>query len=266
MTELPATKRSSVLLEFAVLDGEQRSAVLVRGEMWTFGRGRQCSQTLSLPSLSRVALVVHHLDSGILRVTSRQSNLGRVLIASDDGRQHHTIGLGAAPVHLAGGNYTLKVEVPPIVLRMLVAVPFTSGDGNRPRNDASPKRAAERTALSWAPDRDSEAQRSADWITVAALAVAVARYPELSGHSAGRNDKPMKMSESLRRAAAAWCGRSSLYWVNERLKEATDAADLAVAEGGERVGVAVAHYAQVFSESAIRQLRDELLVLLVSSE
>ncbi|MDQ3615211.1 MAG: hypothetical protein M3393_00985 [Actinomycetota bacterium] len=69
------------------------------------------------------------------------------------------------------------------------------------------------------------------------------------------------MSEALRRAAGVWCGHTSLYWVNERLKEAISAADLVVPEGGERLAVAVAHYGQLFSPPSIRELRDEMLRL-----
>lgn len=253
-----------VTVDYTVLDGEARSATLAPGEAWTFGRGGDCSQTLSLPSLSRIALALEHLSPGVVRVTSRQSNLGRVLISSDDDKQHHTLRLGSGPVHLTGGNYTVKVELPPIVLRMLVAVPHPQGRAAVPPARVSPRRLAERTAVGWTPRPGSDADERNGWLTVVALAVALHRYPELVPRE-GATGRPVKMSEALRRACAAWCGHTSLYWVNERLKEAVEAADLVVTPGGERLGAAVAHYEQLFSDRAIRVLRDALAPLLIPS-
>jgi len=76
----------------------------------------------------------------------------------------------------------------------------------------------------------------------------------------------VKMSEALRRAAAAWCGHTSHYWVNERLKEAITAADLVVPEGGERLAIAVKHYAQFFPPVAVRELKDQMLALSVRDD
>lgn len=249
--------RHEVFIEFTVLEGESRSAGLAPGQRWTFGRSEDCSQTLTLPALSRVALVIDHPTPGTARVTSLQSGSGRVVISSDDDRQQHTLGLGATPVHLTAGNYTLKVELPPIVLRMLVVVPHLSSRRPQPASRVSPRRVAERTALSWAVDHDPGEGRQ--WITVVALAVALSRYPELVPRVEGASGKPVKMSEALRQAAGAWCGHTSQYWVNERLKEAAAAADLAVPDGGERLAATVAHYAPFFSRPTIRELRDELL-------
>jgi hypothetical protein len=83
------------------------------------------------------------------------------------------------------------------------------------------------------------------------LAVAVHRYPELAGEA--------RTSEALRRLCGLWCGYTSLYWVNERLKEAVEAADLVVPDGGERLVLATAHYGQVFPQASIRRLRDAVL-------
>lgn len=256
--------RRAIGMEFSVLAGESKSATLAPGQVWTFGRSKDCSETLSLPALSRIALVVDHLDSGILRVSSRQSNMGRVLISSDDDREQHTIGLGSGPVHLAGGNYTLNVELPPIVLRMHVAVPHLLRRGSNPPMKSSPRRVAEKTATSWAPEVGTDEGR--EWIAVVALAVALSRYPELVPHEADSEGPPVKMSEALRQASGVWCGHTSHYWVNERLKEAITAADLVVPESGERLSTAVTHYAQFFSDPTIRELRDELLRLVAQAE
>ena len=86
---------------------------------------------------------------------------------------------------------------------------------------------------------------------MAALAVAVHRYPELAGEA--------RTSEALRRLCGVWCGHTSLYWVNERLKEAVEAADLVVPDGGERLVLATAHYGQLFPRATIRRLRDAIL-------
>src|SRR5690349_19630941 len=115
---MPATQ-----LEYEVLGGQRGECPLRPGEVWTFGRSARCSVTLVVPELSRVAPVLRRLVDGVVRVTSRQSNRGRVAIASDDGVERHGIGLGSAPVHLTGGNYTLKLELPLVVLRMHAAVP-----------------------------------------------------------------------------------------------------------------------------------------------
>ncbi len=250
--------KRAVSLEYTVLSGEPRSGTLPPGEQWTFGRSSTCSETLSLPALSRVALAVQHLSSGLVRVNSRQSSMGRVLISSDDEREQHAIGLGAGPVHLAGGNYTLKVELPPIVLRLHIAVPHVVRSSPQSPTRTSPRAISEQTRHSWAPRPDSEGR---EWIAVVALAVALSRYPELVPSQAGSPGQPVRMSEALRRAAGVWCGHTSLYWVNERLKEAISAADLVVPEGGERLAVAVAHYGQLFSPPSIRELRDEMLRL-----
>ena len=253
-----------VSVEYTILDGAACAATLAPGEAWTFGRDAQCTQTLAVPALSRLALVVEHLEPGVVRVTSRQSNLGRVLVSSDDDTQQHTLRLGSAPVHLRGGNHTLKVELPPIVLRMVVAVPLTHRAAPAAPAPVSPKRLAERTAVGWSPSRRLAPDEGDGWITVVALAVALHRYPELVA-TAGSGGQPARMSEALRRATEVWCGRSSLYWVNERLKQAVTAADLEVAPGGERLRAAVAHYEQVFSHQAIRDLRDALAPLLTSA-
>ena len=113
----------------------------------------------------------------------------------------------------------------------------------------SPRAAAERTSATWTPEHPGPDAPA--WITVAALAVAVHRYPELAGEA--------RTSEALRRLCGLWCGHTSLYWVNERLKEAVEAADLVVPDGGERLVLATAHYGQVFPQASIRRLRDAIL-------
>ncbi|QIK64981.1 hypothetical protein G7072_00300 [Nocardioides sp. HDW12B] len=254
-----AAKRSTHL-EYSVLDGEARSVDLAAGEPWTFGRSPGCSETLALPALSRVSLVLQHVEPGLLRVVSRQSNHGRVLVRSEDEVEQHVIGLGSGPVHLAGGNYTLKVELPPVVLRLHAAVPLPVGDARsvpRPRG-VSP--AAERTGLSWEPRPSASA--GPDWIAVTALAVTLARYPRLRQPGPGEPGAgATRTSETLRRAVALWCGHTSRYWVNERLKEAAEAADLDVKDGGDRVAAVVAHYAPMFPDVVLRGVRDDLLRL-----
>jgi hypothetical protein len=237
-------------LTYSVLDGADVSIDLAPSGAWSFGRDDRCTETLVLPTLSRVALIVRCVEPGVCRVGSRQSGLGRVVIDSDDSRERHIVGLGSGPVHLFAGNYSVKVELPPIVLRMTVAIAAARGrDGAVPTRLVSPLAAAERTAVTWTPDRPEPDAPS--WITVAALAVAVHRYPELVGEA--------RTSEALRRLCGLWCGHTSLYWVNERLKEAVDAADLIVADGGERLTLATAHYGQVFPHATIRRLRDAVL-------
>lgn len=237
-------------LEYSLLGGPQVAAELAPGETWSFGRDERCTETLVLPTLSRAALTIRHVQPGVCRVSSRQSGLGRVLIDSDDGRERHIVALGSGPVHLFGGNYTVKVELPPIVLRMHVAIEADRpADRAAPSTVVSPLAAAERTKIPWTPENPGP--DAPPWITVAALAVALHRYPELAGET--------RTSESLRRLCGLWCGHTSLYWVNERLKEAVQAADLEVPEGGERLALAIAHYGQVFPAATIRQLRDAIL-------
>jgi hypothetical protein len=158
--------------------------------------------------------------------------------------------LGSGPVHLFEGNYSVNVELPPIVLRMTVAIAAARlRDAAAPARVVSPHAAAERTLVTWTPERPGPDAPA--WITVAALAVALQRYPELAGQA--------RTSEALRRLCGLWCGHTSLYWVNQRLKEAVDAADLAVPEGGERLALATAHYGQVFPDTTIRRLRGAIL-------
>jgi hypothetical protein len=246
-------------LEYTVLDGSVRSAHLTPGEVWTFGRDHRCSESLVLPALSRVALAVRCLEEGLCRVTSRQSGMGRTLIDADDDREHHVVALGAGPVHLRGGNYTIKVELPPIVLRLQLAVPLSDRAPAVPARTVSPQAASDRTVFSWTLKHGTaEAEH---WISVVALAVALSRYPELAVDPASESGHHVRTSEALRRLAGVWCGHTSLYWVNERLKEAVDAADLVVPDGGERLAVAVAHYGMLFPPVTIRKLRDELLAL-----
>ena len=247
-----------VVLDYAVLGGASRCVSLARGDSWTFGRSERCSESLALSSLSRLAVVLEHTDRGLVRVSSRQSGMGRVRVSSDDARQEHSIGLGALPVVLAGGNYSLKVELPPVVLRMQLAVPSPGASQGSPASRSSPKRRTDVTSFSWTPL--SQPEGGCDWIDVIALAVALARYPELSRTPA--SDTPLRMSEALRRAVGLWCGHTSQYWVNERLKEAITAADLVVPERGERLALTVSHYGPIFADSTIRELRDKLLGLL----
>ena len=254
-------RRPEASLEYAALAGQSRSVVLPLGDTWTFGRSATCSETLTLPSLSRVALSVQHLKPGLLRVTSGQSGMGRVVIASDDHPEQHSIARDSVPVHLAGGNYTVKVELPPVVLRMQVAVPFLASPPTRRATSASPRAVAEVTAHSWMPRPGLEEGR--EWIAVVALAVALARYSELQS-VLSRPEQPVRTSEALRRAVGVWCGHTSLYWVNERLKEAIIAADLVVPAGRERLSVAVTHYDPLFSRASIREVRDQLLQMQAS--
>lgn len=237
-------------LAYSVLDGAVAPIDLAPGDAWSFGRDERCSETLMLPTLSRVALIIRCVEPGVCRVSSRQSGLGRVLIDSHDSRERHIVALGSGPVHLFEGNYSVKVELPPIVLRTTVAIaPGRRRDAAAPARLVSPLAAAERTRAPWSPERpESDAP---PWITVAALAVAVHRYPELAG-----SDRP---SEALRRLCGLWCGHTSLHWVNERLKEAVEAADVVVPEGAERVALATAHYGQVFPHTTVRRLRDAIL-------
>jgi hypothetical protein len=244
-----------VHLDYAVLGGTARRSVLSPGDTWSFGRSHDCSETLTLPQLSRVALVVQRLDPHVVRISSKQSNRGRVVVVSDEGLERHVIGFGSGPVHLAGGNYTLKVELPQVVLRMQLSIPLPPGQAGSGTPSRWGARVDERTALSWSPDLDADEQES--WIAVAALAVTLVRYPEVLDGTPDERGSP-RLSERLRRAVAAWCGRTSLYWVNERLKEAVRAADLEVAEGGDRLPAVVAHYEQFFADATIRGVRDRL--------
>ncbi len=237
-------------LEYSLLGGPEVTADLTPDEVWSFGRDARCTETLALPALSRVALTIRHVEPGLCRIRSRQSGLGRVLLASDDGRERHVMALGSGPVHLFGGNYTVKVELPPIVLRLTMAIEAElPTDRAAPSRVVSPLAAAERTRVPWTPE--CPGPDAPPWITVAALAVAVHRYPELVGH--------IHTSEALRRLCGLWCGHTSLYWVNERLKEAVEAADLTVPDGGERLALVILHYGQVFPPSTVRRLRDAVL-------
>jgi hypothetical protein len=247
-----------VHLDYTVLGGAPRQTTLCPGDSWTFGRSHDCTETLTLPQLSRVALVVQRLDPHVVRITSRQSNRGRVVVVSDEGPERHVIGFGSGPVHLAGGNYSLKVELPQVVLRMQLSVPVPQGRvpaGTPPRWGA---RVDERTALSWSPELDAD--EGEPWIAVAALAVTLVRYPDLMGDTTEPRG-PVRLSDRLRQAVAVWCGRTSLYWVNERLKEAVSAADLEVPAGADRLPVVVAHYDEFFSDAVIRGVRDRLRML-----
>jgi hypothetical protein len=244
-----------VHLDYTVLGGASRQTALSPGESWTFGRSQECTETLTLPQLSRVALVVQRLDPHVVRISSRQSNRGRVVVVSDEGLERHVIGFGSGPVHLAGGNYTLKVELPPVVLRMQLSVPVPQrqpAPGTPPRWGA---RVDEKTALSWSPELDAD--EGQPWIAVAALAVTLVRYPDVMD-GADERRAPGRLSDRLRQAVAAWCGRTSLYWVNERLKDAVTAADLEVPAGADRLPVVVAHYDAFFSDATIRGVRDRL--------
>jgi hypothetical protein len=245
-------------VEYSVLEGEVRTATLAAGDRWSFGRSPSCSQTLALPALSRVSLVLHQVTPGVLRVISRQSNRGRVLITSDEDTERHVIGLGSGPIHVAGGNYTLKVELPPVVLRAHVAVPVldVTRDLRLPRGVGA---ASEMTSTSCDPHPGHP--EGPPWIAVTAMAVTLARFPELGRSPDDPDDVPVRPSEALRRAVALWTGHSSLYWVNQRLKEAVEAADLEVKEGRDRVAVVVTHYAPFFSGAALRRMRDDLLQL-----
>ena len=53
-----------------------RTTSLFAGDTWTFGRSRSCTETLTLPALSRVAMLVQHLEQGRLRLVARQSGTG----------------------------------------------------------------------------------------------------------------------------------------------------------------------------------------------
>jgi hypothetical protein len=240
----------SATLTYAVLGGAETSTDLAPGGVWSFGRDDRCTESLVLPTLSRVALIVRCVEPGVCRVSSRQSGLGRVVVDSDDSRERHIVAPGSGPVHLFEGNYSVKLELPPIVLRMTVAIAAgLRRDAAAPTRMVSPLAAAERTGVTWTPEQPGP--DAPPWITVAALAVAVHRYPELAGG--------VRTSEALRRLCVLWCGHTSLYWVNERLKEAVEAADLVVPDGGERLVLATAHYGQVFPQASIRRLRDAVL-------
>lgn len=250
-----AQRATATDLEYRVLGGPPTTVSLRPGEMWTFGRSPTCSTSLTIPALSRVSLVLQQVGPALLRVTSRQSNRGRVIVASDEDGEMHVLGAGARPVHLGGGNYLVKVELPPVVLRVAVAVPHLDHATVRLRRGVGT--VSEQTTSSYDPrDRGSGGP---PWLTVAALAVILARYPELGGSAAEGRVVAPRPSEALRRAVAAWTGHTSLYWVNERLKEAVLAADLPVGAGKDRVAAVVSHYAPFFSDAQLRSMRDELV-------
>jgi hypothetical protein len=252
-----ATAGSTTQIDYTVLDGRARTVELRVGDSWSFGRSPRCSQTLALPDLSRLCLVLQSVAPGLVRVVSRQSNRGRVHVVADEGTERHVIGLGSGPVHLAGGNYTLKVELPPVVLRGQIAIPLR-GEARQAMPHRGVGAASERTRMSCDPHPgDGEGMA---WIAVTAMAVTLARFPELGGGSEPSQGLPVRPSETLRRAVALWTGHSSHYWVNERLREAAEAADLHVKEGRDRVAVVVTHYAPFFSDAALRRMRDELVV------
>jgi hypothetical protein len=236
-------------LEYSVLEGPEVLTELAPGEAWSFGRDERCTETLLLPTLSRAALTIRCVEPGLCRVSSRQSGMGRVLVDSD-GPERHILALGSGPVQLFGGKYTVKVELPPIVLRLTMAIGADRPmDRAAPSRAVSPRAAGQRTRVAWTPE--DPGPDAPPWITVAALAVTVHRYPELAGQTC--------TSESLRRLCGLWCGHTSLFWVNERLKEAVEAADLVVPAGGERLALAIAHYGRVFPSTTIRRLRDAVL-------
>lgn len=253
---------SSSDLEYQVVGGASKTARLMPGEIWTFGRSADCSETLTVPALSRVALVLQHLDQGTLRVVSRQRSTGRVRLAADDLSESHVLGRGSSPVHLSHGNYTLKVELPPVVLRMQLAVPGARQQGDLAASRARGAGVQDLTGEAWVP-QPGEPEEDA-WIAVAALAVVASRYPDVVTPN-GDSATTVRRSEGLRAAAAAWCGRSSTYWINERLKEAADAADLHVPDRGERLSAVVSHYTEFFPDTTIRAVRDELRSLLQGS-
>jgi hypothetical protein len=229
------------------------------GDIWTFGRSADCSETLTIPALSRVALVIQLLDQGTLRVVARQRSTGRVLLAADDLSESHVLRRGSAPVHLTHGNYTLKVELPPVVLRMQLAVPGARREGDAAVARARGAGVSDLTGEAWVPEPGEPEEHA--WIAVAALAVVASRYPDVVT-PVGGSTTALRRSEGLRAAATAWCGRSSTYWINERLKEAAEAADLHVPDRGERLSAVVSHYAQFFPDTTIRAVRDELRELL----
>src|SRR4051812_16889085 len=182
-------------LEFQVVGGAPRTTRLLPGDIWTFGRSKECSETLTVPALSRVALVVQHLDQGSVRVVSRQSNTGRVLLAADDLSESHVLGRGSSPVHLSRGNFTLKVELPPVVLRMQLAVP---GARRLEELVGSARHGAgvnDVTRHAWVPEPGEPEEHA--WIAVAALAVVASRYPDVTVHAggAGASQRP---SDALR--------------------------------------------------------------------
>jgi hypothetical protein len=155
----------SATLAYSVLGGVDVSVDLAPGDAWSFGRDERCTETLVLPTLSRVALIVRCVEPGVCRVSSRQSGLGRVVIDADDSRERHLVALGSGPVHLFEGNYSVKVELPPIVLRMTVAIEADRRqDAAAPARLVSPLAVAERTRTTWTPENpgsDAPAWRSA---------------------------------------------------------------------------------------------------------
>ena len=84
----------SASLTYSVLGGADVSLDLAPGGAWSFGRDDRCTETLVLPTLSRVALIVRCVEPGVCRVSSRQSGLGRVVIDADDSRERHIVGDG----------------------------------------------------------------------------------------------------------------------------------------------------------------------------
>jgi hypothetical protein len=246
-----ASAGEPAVLDHEVVGGAARTTALFPGETWTVGRSRTCSETLTLPALSRVALLVQHLEQGRLRLVARQSGTGRVHVSADDLSESHALRLGSAPVVLGPGNYTVKVELPPVVLRAALAVPQGRDTAE---GSATPHgiRVHGTTAHAWVPLPGDPGEDA--WIAVAALAVTVSRYPELYAGSAGQN----RLTDRLRTAVTVWCGHGSTYWVNERLKEAVAAADLEIPDNSDRLSRVVAHYAQVFPDATVRGMRDHL--------
>src|SRR3954466_3272127 len=147
-------------LEYEVAGGGSKTVQLMPGDVWTFGRSTECSETLTVPALSRVALVLQHLDQGTVRVVSRQSNTGRVLLSADDQSESHVLGRGSSPVHLSRGNFTLKVELPPVVLRMRRAVPGERGLDDLVASRRHGAGVSEVTKHAWVPEPGEPEERA----------------------------------------------------------------------------------------------------------
>ena len=241
-------------LEYSLLEGPEVTADLALGEAWSFGRDERCTETLVLPALSRVALAIRHVEPALCRVSSRQSGMGRVahrLRRSDGSATSWPWAPGRCTCSAATTRSRWSSP------RSCCGWPWRSGPNgrrivrrrpgwsrpSRPRN-APGSRGHRRTRGPTLP-RGSRSPRSR-WRCTATRSWR------------GR----ARTSESLRRLCGLWCGHTSFYWVNERLKEAVEAADLVVPEGGERLALTVAHYGDVFPTTIIRRLRDAVLARL----
>lgn len=247
-------------VELVVLEKGSQAATLFTleaGNTWRMGRDTRCNHVLENPAVSSFSVIIHRNERGVVFVASQQRGAALLKVLTGQGREQHSLVFNSPAVRLGRDSVSsVRLEVPQLLAEIIVKI---DSDIKPTISDVPTKTDATVTWTSSSPNR----LKTPFWVEVVAIAIAIDSFPELR-RGDGRDE--LKFSDALRLGVSLWVGRSSRSFVNDRLKEAAQNADIDSSAGGERLQSIVGYYSPHFSPEKIRRLRDRLAPLMAQMQ